>query len=111
LWLVGDAGIYLISNGLPPISHMGEILTGNGEAKTPYLTAPAAGCDPRYDAVDNWRPLHKVFSEGSDFVLAIPVGEIETALSGSRSQIVLVGNEDRYALYSDVEYDTIAGGL
>jgi len=107
LWLVGDAGIYLMSNGLPPISHTGEILKGNGGAKTPYLTAPAVGCDP----AEKWRPLHEVFSEGSDFVLAIPVAEIEAALSGARNQIVLVGNEDDYTLYSDVEYELIAGGL
>jgi hypothetical protein len=108
LWLVGDAGIYLMSNGLPPISYTGEILKGNGGGKTPYLTAPAVGCDPRYDSAEKWWPLHEVFSEGSDFVLAIPIGEIETALSGSRFQIVLVGNEDGYALYSDVEYDSAA---
>ena len=111
LWLVGDAGIYLMSNGLPPISHTGEILKGNGAAKIPYLTAPAAGCDPRYDAAETWRRLHKVFSDGSDFVLAIPIEEIEAALSASRSQIILVGKEDHYAVYSDVEYEATTGGL
>jgi Protein of unknown function (DUF3085) len=99
LWLVGDAGVYLISNGSPPVRRGRQI-----------LTAPAEGCDSQCDPVENWRPIHKLFDDGSDFALEIPLTQVEAALSKARSQIVLVGNGDHYSIYSDAEYERIAGG-
>jgi hypothetical protein len=98
LWLVGDAGVYLMSNGSPAIAHDGQI-----------LTAPADGCDSECDPVANWRPIHNLFAEGSDFALTIALANVEAALSEAHRQIVLVGNEDSYTIYGDVEYERICG--
>jgi hypothetical protein len=98
LWLVGDAGVYLMSNGSPPTSHSGQI-----------LTAPADGCDPQFDPVESWRPIHNLFAEGSDFALTIALADIDAALSEARDQIILVGSEDHYTIYSDIEYERISG--
>jgi hypothetical protein len=92
LWLVGDAGVYLMSNGSLPFGAVGRF--------SPLL--------PRIrtrDPEENWRPIDKLFDDGSDFALPIPLAHFEAALSRARSQIVLVENGDHYSIYSDAEYD------
>jgi hypothetical protein len=74
LWLVGDSGLYLMSNGSPPILDTGEVLKGTYEpGKVKFLSAKAQGCDPSVDDVESWWPLQNAVDEGNDFVQPIPL--------------------------------------
>jgi hypothetical protein len=104
LMLVGDAGIYLISNGDPPISYRGVIPRRGQNVETPLLVANAEGCGPE-DEFDDWWPLHNLISGGDDFSFPIKVKEFEQPLWIARRQIVIVVDKEGYALMSDVEYE------
>lgn len=110
LWLVGDAGVYLMSNGSPQISSEGRVPRDGKATEIPYLTAPAEGCNPERDELDDWWPIHNALAEGSDFVHDIPLAVIETALDGCTNQIVLIGNEDGYDVLSDIEFGELEAG-
>jgi Abortive infection C-terminus/Protein of unknown function (DUF3085) len=105
LWLVGDAGVYLMSNGEPPISYKGEVPRTGREAETPYLAAYAHGCDPSQYEMEQWWPIHNSVAEGSDFVIPIPLTAIDKALAKCNSEIVIVVGRSSQHLYTDVQYD------
>ena len=105
LWLVGDLGVYLVSNGEPPISYKGEVPRPGRKVELPYLAAYADGCDPSQYEVEEWWPIHNAVDEGNDFVIRIPLTAIDKALAKSNGEIVIVAGPTSYRLYSDVEYE------
>jgi hypothetical protein len=94
LWLVGDDGVYLMSNGLPP-------LPGNG-AK-PNRVVKARECDPeKVDFEDWWSMKADTFGEddGCEF---LPLDHIEEAFAAwADSEIPLGFSEKGLHLYTPV---------
>lgn len=107
LLLVGDAGVYLMSNGLPPISYRGLVPKEGEDAEIPYLIAPAEGCNPDCDNVDDWWPIHNAIAGGDDFAVALPLDEFQGALEKAQRSIVLVGTEYHMRYYSDAEFASL----
>lgn len=103
LWLVGDSGIYLMSNGLPPMLEDGRVVTlakANGKRR---FVAYAEGCGPD-DDLDHWWSVHGLVAEGSDFSLGIPLSFFRRALDLARTNIVVVGSENGVHILSDGEF-------
>lgn len=107
LCLVGDAGIYLISNGLPAMDDKGNLITKKNSIGIRRLIASAAGCDPAYNAFEDWWPIHNAIDDGSDFSIPIPIVEFEVVLPSCKSQIVIRINSERYEILSDVELERL----
>jgi hypothetical protein len=108
LWLVGDSGIYLMSNGDPPLLRDGKtakVADTNGMRR---LTAHADGCD-WMDDFDQWWPIHNAIAGGDDFAVTIPLRLFRRALELAESQIVIVWGKGQYAILADVEFETLAG--
>ncbi|MPZ40898.1 MAG: DUF3085 domain-containing protein, partial [Rhizobiales bacterium] len=105
LWLVGDSGVYLMSNGDPPIADTGRLIKKEDMARR--LTAPAFGCDPEYNAFEDWWRLHNAIAQGNDFSITIPIGQFEDVLPECRSQIVVLIYEDKYRIVSDIDFEHI----
>lgn len=103
LLLVGNSGIYLMSNGIPPISHRGKVPRENEEPEFPSLIAEAEGCGA-FNEVDDWWPIHHVFDEGSDFSWPISIDEFSSPLQEAISQLVIIANSDDYTIMSDLEF-------
>ena len=93
-----------MSNGLPPISHKGEVPESGDKVEIPYLAAYAEGCEPWTDA-EEWWPIHNAIEGGDDFVLPIPIGSIEEALNEAKSHIVIVADRKKYIVLSDEEFE------
>jgi Abortive infection C-terminus/Protein of unknown function (DUF3085) len=109
LWLVGDSGVYLMSNGKPPILATGEIFRGQvvpGEVR--FLMAPAEGCDPGLDDVDAWWPIHNAIDDGNDFVQPIPLAQFDTPLARAKTQIVIIAGREEYSVVSDADYEGLS---
>src|SRR5882672_7090735 len=62
LWLVGDHGVYLMSNGQPPLGADGQLITGDAKGVR-RLNALAVGCDPEVDAFESWWPVHNAIAD------------------------------------------------
>lgn len=103
LWLVGDAGIYLMSNGSPPIMGDGRVKNPEKAGNKLRLVAYAEGCGPD-DQIDNWWGVHGLVADGSDFSLPIPISYFRNALENASSDIIVVGSEDGVYVYGDREY-------
>src|SRR5690606_14485165 len=91
LLLVGDTGIYLMSNGLPAILHDGTLLKRDGDQRSIRLIAEAEGCDSSSE-IEAWWPLHNIINEGSDFSIPIPVEEIRLVLRECHMALVIVAD-------------------
>ena len=102
--LVGDAGIYLMSNGDPPIFHDGTLIREKGNERKPHLIAEAEGCDA-FAEFEAWWPIHNAIDDGSDFSVPIPVEEVRRALLTSHLTIVIVADTEGYEVMSDVEFE------
>jgi len=74
LWLVGDQGVYLMSNG-------------SGDTKGPI--AYAKGCDPDKDDFDDWWELKRASFGGDDGVELLPLEGFEAAIAGGTGLIVV----------------------
>jgi hypothetical protein len=103
LWLVGDAGIYLMSNGSPPQLSDGSIKSSAAARSMPRLTAYAEGCGPT-DEVDDWWPIHNAIEGGDDFVRTIPLAEFVEALEQSDRKLVIVASREHQRIYSDAQW-------
>jgi len=108
LWLVGDSGVYLMSNGNPPLLSNGKISKIGNTVGQPRLTAHAEGCDVT-DLVDDWWPIHNAVAGGDDFSQTIPLKLIRRALGISQSHIVIVSSQEEYVVYGDVEFSALSG--
>lgn len=107
LWLVGDSGIYLMSNGAPPILENGKVVPVARAKGQRRLVAYAEGCGPN-DELDSWWPIHKLIAEGSDFSLSIPLEFFIRALEASEKYIIIVGTEEGVLVVGDLEYEVPA---
>ncbi|UGA41212.1 abortive infection family protein [Bradyrhizobium quebecense] len=103
LWLVGDAGIYLMSNGQPAMDQKGNLIKKKKSVGVQRLVAPALGCDPTCNSFEDWWPLHGAIDNGSDFSIAIAIKAFESILPACKSQIVIILNPKEYRLLSDVQ--------
>lgn len=106
LFLVGNTGIYLISNGTPRIDHTGIIKKVSDE---PFLNlcAWADGYDHKHANFDNVQKLHNSVAEGSDFSIFIETSLLIEPLVAAVSEIIIVlylNNEDFYEIevYPDI---------
>lgn len=106
LLLVGDIGIYLMSNGDPPISFRGKIPKEGERAETPYLAAHAEGCG-HFDEIDDWRPLHNMIAGGDDFALPIQAEHFDRALNEANQYIIIVVSSESFLITSDQEFSNL----
>jgi hypothetical protein len=104
LLLVGDAGVYLMSNGEPPIYHDGTLVNAEGEHRKLLLIAEAEGCDV-FAEFEAWWPLHNFFNDGGDFSEPISVEEFRRALSSAHLTIVILADSENVEVMSDVEFE------
>ena len=104
LMLVGDAGIYLMSNGSPQILFDGTLAKKKRFAPLRALVATAEGCDASAD-FEAWWPIHNAIDNGNDFSLPIPVEEFRNALEGALLSIIMIADPDRYIIMSDVQFE------
>jgi hypothetical protein len=110
IWLVADAGIYLMSNGLPALMATGRLAQEGKVHNKPRLVAHAEGCGP-FDEIADWRLLQDAMSGGDDFCEALSVRDVRNALEASKSQIIVVSNLTHYKIYADVDFDDQAAEL
>ena len=103
LWLVGDRGIYLMSNGEPAISFAGEIMDPRLAEGVPRLVAYAEGCHPEDDR-KHWRPIHSSIANGDDFTITISLADIGQALESAETEIVFAIDRPSLTAMSDVAY-------
>jgi hypothetical protein len=104
LWLVGDSGVYLMSNGDPPMSQTGHLIKKKDAVGVSRLTAPAFGCDPAYNAFEDWWPLHNAIDGGNDFSMTVPIEEFEDILPLCKSQVVFLIKGEQYQILSDGDF-------
>jgi hypothetical protein len=108
IWLVADAGIYLMSNGKPALLHTGLLAATEKEVVGELrLVAHADGCGP-FDDIDDWMPLQEAMSGGDDFVESLSLKDVRAALETCDRQIVIVSSNSHYKIYSDLEFDEMA---
>jgi hypothetical protein len=101
LLLVGDKGIYLMSNGLPRLL---DDAPGSSES----VNAGAAGCDPARDDGDGWRSVHRMIGEGDDFAIPIAIDQFVGPLLSCKSQIIILIDAETFLIVSDTEFDSSA---
>jgi hypothetical protein len=104
LWLVGDAGIYLMSNGSPAIDEKGNLIKKKKSVGIRRLVAPAFGCDPTYNAFEDWWPIHNAVDDGSDFSIPIPIKAFDSILPSCKTQIIILVSPANYRILSDSEF-------
>ena len=104
LWLVGDAGIYLMSNGNPPLLQDGRITKEKKTIGLTRLVAYADGCSVD-DELEAWWPVHNAIHEGSDFSIPLPIEPIREALERCHTHIVIIPGQESFSVYTDIECD------
>jgi hypothetical protein len=104
LWLVGDAGIYLMSNGSPAIDAKGNLIKKKKSVGIQRLVAPAFGCDPSYNAFEDWWPIHNAVDDGSDFSISISIKAFDTILPLCKTHIIILLSRAKYRITSDVDF-------
>ncbi len=95
LMLVGDAGVYLMSNGDPPIFHDGTLIREEGNDRKLLLVANAEGCDSSAE-FEAWWPIHNAIDGGNDFSIPIPVEEVRAVLLNCHLALVIVADQEGY---------------
>ena len=109
LWLVGDKGIYLMSNGNPRLGFDGLNIPQGREQEIRSLTVHANGCDPDIVDFELWWKVHCAINDGSDFCYPLECGLFEDVLEHSDTEIVIVVGEDDIAIHSDREFRATFG--
>jgi hypothetical protein len=102
LWLVGDGGVYLMSNGLPAMDVNGNLIPENAK-DVRRLTAYAVGCNPDCDVFDDWWAVHNAIAGGDDFVQMLSVEDFERVLPSCREHVVVVATDAECEVCSDIE--------
>jgi hypothetical protein len=108
LWLVGDHGVYLMSNGEPPLGADGQLITGDAKGVR-RLNAPAVGCDPEADAFENWWPVHNAIAGGDDFVQMLPLEDFDRVLPSCKSHVVVIASDKECQVLSDADGSAVSG--
>jgi len=94
LWLGGDQGVYLMSNGDPSLREPHEI-----EAESGSLMAYAEECNPRKLSFNEWRDNKDASYGGSDGTDFISMEEAMNWLEGTTGSFLLMDiSEDSFAL-------------
>ena len=110
IWLVADAGIYLMSNGLPALLATGRLAQDGKAENKPRLVAHAEGCGP-FDEIDDWHPIQVAMSGGDDFCEPLSLSDMRNALGSSRAQVIVVSNLTHYKIFPDTHFDDRAADL
>lgn len=110
IWLVADAGIYLMSNGLPALLATGRLAQEGKAPMKPRLIAHAEGCGP-IDEFSDWYPIQVAMSGGDDFCEPLSIRDIRNALEEAKSQIIIVSNSTHYRVHPDTRFDDLAAEL
>jgi|GEM_PF-822491 len=105
LMLVGDSGIYLMSNGVPKLGDSGLLVEGKSDKAAHSLVVHAEGCNPGADEFEHWWQLHGLVAEGSDFCYPIEVEYFLKPLQECRSHIVISFREEVLEIESDMEFE------
>jgi hypothetical protein len=105
LWLVGDAGVYLMSNGSPAIDYRGRLITKDSKTGIRRLTSPALGCDPSYNSFEDWWAIHNAIDGGNDFSIPISIKQFKDVLPACKSHVVILINAEMYEVMSDIEFE------
>lgn len=106
LLLVGDAGVYLMSNGSPPQLQDGSVKDAKEAGSTPRLVAYADGCG-RFDDVAHWWPIHSAIEAGSDFSRSIEIEYFDKIINDSDKTIVIIAGPEGETFYSDREWQLL----
>ena len=103
LWLVGDKGIYLMSNGIPALMANGELdSTGGGEGRR--FVSYASGCSPDDDP-DHWLALHNAICGGDDFVILVDnLANLRDVTEKADDFVVIVTDGDACQAYTESEF-------
>lgn len=109
LWLVGDTGVYLMSNGSPRINSDGLVMEKGKEKGQRSLVVYADGCDPTVDEFERWWSIHGAIDKGSDFSIPVPIDIILQVLPSSDTGVVFIVGEEDYQVYPDVEFKRVFG--
>lgn len=109
LWLVGDTGVYLMSNGSPRINSDGLLIELGKEKGQQSLVIYADGCDPTLDEFERWWSIHGAIDKGSDFSIPVPIETILQVLPSADSGIVFIVGEEEYHVYPDIEFKRVFG--
>jgi hypothetical protein len=103
LWLVGDGGIYLMSNGSPAMGTDGKILRDTKRAQRRFVVH-AEGCNPDVNEFDNWWPVHNKIADGDDFSFTIALKALDETLPLCREHLVIVIGRNQYSIMPDTTY-------
>lgn len=104
LWLVGDKGIYLMSNGLPALLADGELDTSGGETSRRRLVCYAGGCSVE-DHVDDWWPIHEAICGGDDFCITVDrLADLRDAVEQSDGHVLVVTDGEVWEAYTESEF-------
>ncbi|WP_427451618.1 abortive infection family protein [Litorimonas sp. WD9-15] len=111
LWLVGDVGLYLMSNGIPAIDQSGIIRKKLDEGSS-NLCVWADGYDYNHSNFDNVNGLHRLVENGSDFCFFLETDQFIEALQDSEKEIIVVldiSDPERYSygVFSDKNKSSI----
>jgi hypothetical protein len=105
LWLVGDKGIYLMSNGAPAMLANGELDASGGQKSQRLFVCYAEGCHREDDPVEYWWPIHNAVSDGDDFSITVDqLAEVRDVIERSYEHIVLVTDGDACKVYTESEF-------
>jgi hypothetical protein len=104
LWLVGDKGIYLFSNGLPAIMANGELdRSGGGPGRR--LVCYAEGCHRELDPVEAWRPIHNAIDGGNDFTITVDrLADVRDVIDHANAHVVVVTDGDAWEAFTESEF-------
>lgn len=104
LWLVGDKGIYLMSNGLPALMAKGELdRSGGGPGRR--LVCYAEGCHREEDPIEDWWPIHNAIDGGNDFTITVDrLADVRDVIAQAIDHIVVVTDGDAWEAFTESEF-------
>ncbi len=103
LWLVGDKGIYLMSNGAPAMLANGDPDGFGGKTSQRRFVCYAGGCSVEDDPA--WRPVHAAICGGDDFCITVDrLADVRDAVEESDGHVVIVTDGDAWEAFTESEF-------
>lgn len=103
LWIVGDEGIYLMSNGSPALMAVGELDRSGGGPGRRWICY-ANYCSPD-DPPDYWAHIHKAVRGGNDFVIAVDaLANLQAVIDRADDVVVIVTDGAACQAYTADEF-------
>ena len=93
-----------MSNGSPPMDQNGKLITLKSSVGVPRMIATALGCDPAYNAFEDWWSIHNAIDGGNDFSIPISVKAFARVLPLCRTHVVVVVGPKEYRIVSDLQF-------